>query len=126
MAAHLFHTTGPSTYEARQLLHSVDADDQEIIGTVGRQRPLGCPRAMGQTEQHLETKGTWQGVGFQPGDLPPWASRGHTVAPGVMYGAFMVIYWDSLGFPRDFIRCFYMLIYGDLLVFDGDLKLILR
>ena len=45
------------------------------------------------------------------------------VAPGVIYGAFMVIYWDSLGFPGDFIVVF-MLNYGDLLVFDGDFMVI--
>ena len=68
--------------------------------------PLGCPRAMGQTEQHLRQKAPGKASAFNL--APRAASRGHTVAPGVIYGAFMLIYWDSLGFPGDFTHCFYV------------------
>ena len=47
------------TYEARQLVHSIYADDSLMIRRLLAQwasGPLGCPRAMGQTEQHLRQR----------------------------------------------------------------------
>ena len=91
--------------------------------------PLGCPRAMGQTEQHLETKAPGKASAFNLETCHHGRAEVICkVAPGVIYGASMVIYWDSLGFPGDFTRCFYVNLWGFTGVwwwFYGDLKVIL-
>ena len=59
--------------------------------------PLGCPRAMGQTEQHLRQKAPGKASAFNlDQDLPPWASRGHT--QGGRWSDLRSFYGDLFGF----------------------------